>query len=197
MGTTWVLSKRAYHLEFDIIFFVEQFLAIIRGGPASGKTTIAKQMRDFSKKIVWLKVDNFKDFFAAEATQEEQKYVDECALATLKYLMDKGFSVVMEKIFFDPFIIPLAVKAAQERGIKSNVFQIKCPLKVLQERDRSRPGIKEGCRKPLGDEVIEKLYTKLENTYYPGAVELDTSSYSVEDCVRIILDELNRKRPDS
>lgn len=171
---------------------MEQFLVIIRGAPASGKTTIAKLMRNFEKKVVWLKVDNFKDFFSGEPSLEEQRYVDECALVTLEYLLDKGFSVVMEKIFFDPFIIPLVVKAAEERGIRVKVFQIKCPLEILKERDRTRPGIKEGCRKPLGDEVIEKLYTQLEKTYYPGAFELNTATQSVEECVEKIREELKR-----
>ena len=30
---------------------MEQFLVILRGAPASGKTTIAKLMRDYEKKI--------------------------------------------------------------------------------------------------------------------------------------------------
>ena len=44
--------------------------------------------------------DNFKDFFSENASLNEQKDVDETALATLKHLLDEGFSVVMEKIFF-------------------------------------------------------------------------------------------------
>lgn len=171
---------------------MNQFLVIIRGAPASGKTTIAKQLRDFGKKIVWLKVDNFKEFFSGEVSLDEQKFVDECALVTLEYLMDKGFSVVMEKIFFDPFIIPLAIEAAKRRDINVRVFQIKCPLEVLQERDRTRPGIKEGGRKPLGDEVIEKLYKQLEQTYFPGAIELDTENLSIDECVDKIKKEIGK-----
>jgi len=163
-----------------------QFLVIIRGAPASGKTTIAKKLRNFKEKIVWLKVDNFKDFFAGEASLKEQEYVDNCALATLNYLLDSGFSVVMEKIFFDPSIIPQAVEAAKKRGVHVKVFQIKCPLAILQKRDRERPGVKEGCRKPLGDQVIERIYKQLEKTVLPDAEILDTGSYSVDECVELI-----------
>jgi chloramphenicol 3-O-phosphotransferase len=169
---------------------MKQFLVIIRGAPASGKTTIAKSMMDFDEKIVWLKVDNFKDFFSANENMERQKYVDECALASLKYMLDRGFSVVMEKIFFDPFIIPMAVRAAEEKNMIVKVFQIKCPLVVLQERDRNRPGIKEGCRKPLGDKKIEELFNQLEKTYYPGAILLDTAKHSIDECVSSIKQEL-------
>ena len=169
---------------------MNQFLVVLRGGPASGKTTIAKKMRNYPKKISWLKVDNFKDFFSEESSLDQQKFVDECALASLEYLLDKGFSVVMEKIFFDPYIIPLAIDSAKKRGIQSKVFQIRCPLSVLLERDRVRDGVKEGHRKPLGDEVIERLYDQLEKTFYPGAIELKTAELTAEDCVKRIEQEL-------
>ena len=100
---------------------MNQFLVILRGGPASGKTTIAKTMRNYPQKVAWLKVDNFKDFFSEESTLDQQKYVDECSLASLEYLLDEGFSVVMEKIFFDPFIIPLAIESAKRRNINTNM----------------------------------------------------------------------------
>jgi len=172
---------------------VKQFLAIIRGAPASGKTTIAEQLRSFEKKIAWLKVDNFKDFFSGEASLTEQKYVDESALAVLEYLLDSGFSVVMEKIFFDPFIISLAVAAAEKRDIPVRVFQIECSLKTLQERDRNRPGIKEGCRKPLGDEAVERIYNQLEATFLKNAISLDTEKLSAEECVEKILGSFENK----
>lgn len=70
---------------------MKQFLVIIRGAPASGKTTIAKKLRDFKEKVVWLKVDNFKDFFSDNVSPEEQKFVDESALASLEYLLDQAF----------------------------------------------------------------------------------------------------------
>ena len=170
---------------------MKQFLIIIRGAPASGKTTIAKKFVNYDQKIAWLKVDNFKPFFGDKALLKHQNDVDQCALATLKHLFDSGFSVVMEKIFYDPSIIPLARQEAKKRGIRVAVFQIKCSLKTLQERDRNRPGIKEGCRKPMGDKAIEKIYHQLEETYYPDAIELNTEKLSISQCVSLIKKKLN------
>jgi len=167
-----------------------QFLVIIRGAPASGKTTIAKRLRNFEGRVAWLKVDNFKDFFSDDALSEEQKYVDEAAVKTLEYLLDSGFSVVMEKIFYDPHIISVAMKVAVERNIKCKVFQIKCSLQTLLERDKSRPGIKEGCRKPLGEKLIKDLFTQLENTFYQVAIPLDTEKLSIDDCIDTIRQEI-------
>lgn len=170
---------------------MSQFLVIIRGAPASGKTTIAKQLRDYQQKIAWLKVDNFKDFFSDDAQPAQQKNVDGAALTTLQYLLDNQFSVVMEKIFFDPFIIPLAIKEARKRNIPVQVFQLQTSLATLQERDQNRPGIKEGCRKPLGNEVIQKIYEQLESTPYPGAIQLNTEELSLEECVNQIRQTIN------
>lgn len=170
---------------------MEQFLVIIRGAPASGKTTIAKKFRNYNKKIVWLKVDNFKPFFAEKALLKQQDDVDQCALTVLRHLLDSGFSVVMEKIFYNPSIIPLAVNEAKKRGIKVGVFQIKCSLEVLQRRDQTRPGIKEGCRKPMGNKAIEKIHKQLEKTFYPDAVELNTEILSIKECVSEIKKRLN------
>lgn len=169
---------------------MKQFLAIIRGAPASGKTTIAKRFVNYEQKIAWLKVDNFKPFFGEEALLKHQGDVDRCALSTLEYLLDAGFSVVMEKIFYDPSIIPLAADEAEKRGVKVAVFQIRCSLETLQKRDRDRPGIKEGCRKPMSDKVIERIHRQLEETFYPQAVELDTEKLTVKQCVLAIKKQL-------
>ena len=170
---------------------MNQFLIVIKGAPASGKSTIAKSFLNYNQKIVWLKVDNFKAFFGGKALLKHQSDVDQCALAVLKYLLDSGFSVVMEKIFYDPSIISPAVKEAKKRRIKAAVFQIKCPLKVLQERDRTRPGIKEGCRKLMGDKAIKRIYQHLEKTFFPDAIELDTEKLSVKQCILKIKKRLN------
>jgi len=168
----------------------KQFVVILRGAPASGKSTIAQKMRDFQQRIVWLKVDNFKPFFAEEATLAEQEYVDECSLAALNYLLDQKCSVVIEKIFYNADIIEKYKQAARTRGVECKVFQIECSLKTLQRRDRKRPGVKEGCRKPLGDEVIRNLYTHLKETFYEAAIPLDTEKNSIDQCISTIKKEV-------
>jgi predicted kinase len=168
-----------------------QKLIVIRGAPASGKSTIAKRLRDFQKKIIWLKVDNFKDFFSEDGT-DGLAYANEAALGTLKYLLNSGFSVIMEGIFQDTSYISKAAQISKIQGIPYKIFQIKCSLSILQERDKVRPGIKEGCRKPLGNETIAKLFAILENSYYPEAHELNTEKLTIEQSVDLIKNELTK-----
>jgi len=164
---------------------MKQFLVILRGAPASGKTTIAKRLRDFDKKIAWLKVDNFKDFFA-EDSSVALEFVNGSAIVTLEYLLKQGFSVVMEGVFQNTKAINDAVNLAKIKNVKVVVYQMRCPLQTILTRDKSRVGVKEGCRKPLGDEVITQIYQVLENNPFPGAQTLDTENLSIEQCIETI-----------
>src|ERR1035437_3519130 len=168
---------------------MNQFLIILRGVPASGKTTIAKQFRNFDKKIAWLKVDNFKEFFA-EDSSVALDYVNGSAIATLEYLFDQGFSVIMDGVFQETSAIDEALELAGGKNIKAIVYQIKCSLSILQERDRTRPGVKEGHRKPLGDDVIARIYQKLETTFYPNAEIINTEQLSLQECIEKISEDM-------
>lgn len=161
---------------------MSQFLVVLRGAPASGKTTISKKLRNFEKRIAWLKVDNFKDFFSDDSS-EALEYVNGSATATLKYLLDQGFSIVMDGVFQDTKEIDEVVNYAKGTGIKNIVYQIQCPLEVLKERDRNREGVREGFRKPLGDDVITKIYETLESNIYPNCLPLDTEHLTIDECV--------------
>lgn len=170
---------------------MSQFLIILRGAPASGKTTIARTMRNFENKVAWLKVDNFKDFFA-EDSSVALKFVNGSAIATMSYLFDEGFSVVMDGVFQDTSAITDAIKIASERGIKDTVYEIECSLQTLQERDRTREGVKEGFRKPLGDETIESIYKVLKDSPYPNEKALNTENKTVEECLEQIKNDLSQ-----
>ena len=166
---------------------MKQVLIILRGAPASGKSTISKKICNFEKKTIWLKVDNFKDFFGD--TDEALEYVNGSAVATLKYLLDKGFSVVMDGVFQNTPAIDEAVQFANSKNIRVIVYQLTCSLKVLQERDKVRPGVPEGIRRALGDETIAKIHEKLANSFYTGARVLDTELKTLDECINQIKEE--------
>lgn len=164
---------------------MKQVLIVLRGAPCSGKTTIGENLRDFDKKIVWLKTDNIKMFFSnfEDRTLDE---VMETALATLNHLLDKGYSVIYDGIFKKPEYIQKVIDLAKSKNILTVVYQLTCSLKTLQERDKNRVGVKEGFRKPLGDKLIESLFNTVENNPIEGAIELNTEEKSLEECLEVI-----------
>lgn len=169
----------------------QQRLVILRGAPASGKSTIAKKFRNFSNKVVWLKVDNFKDLFAEDASAALD-YVNGAANATLEYLLDNGFSVIMDGVFQNPEYIQKAVDIAKKKNIPQQVFEIDISLEALLKRDEIREGVPEGLRKPLGEETITKLFNIIKENLFTGAIKLDTEKYSIDECIRIINESFNQ-----
>ena len=167
-----------------------QRVIILRGAPASGKTTIAKSYRNFNEKVAWLKVDNFKDFFAEDATPALE-YVNGSAVATLDYLIGQGFSVVVDGVFQNTIPIDEILELAKKQNIPAKVFELTTSLKTLQKRDVLREGVPEGLRKPLGNETIENIFTTLENNPYPNSVEINTKNNSTDKCKELIDEAFN------
>lgn len=162
-----------------------QKVIILRGAPASGKSTIAKSYRNFEKRVAWLKVDNFKDFFSEDSSLALE-YVNRAAVATLEYLLDEGFSVVMEGVFQDTRAIGLAEEIAKLKSIPCHIFELAVPLKTLQQRDLTREGVPEGKRPALGNETIEKIFNKLKDNPYPDAIQLNTEKNNLYTCKLVI-----------
>ncbi len=162
-----------------------QRLIILRGTPASGKSSIAKNYRNFEEKVVWLKVDNFKDFFTEDATIALE-FVNGSAIATLGYLLSQGFSVVVDGVFQNTTAVDNALQFAKEKNIPARVFELTASLEMLLKRDNQRKGVLEGLRKPLGREAITKIFNILAENLYPNAIKLNTEENSIERCKGII-----------
>lgn len=164
---------------------MKQVLIILRGAPSSGKSTIAKNLRDYEKKIAWLKVDNFKSFFA-ESSDLILDDVNKSAIAVLNYLLDKKFSIIMEGVFQNPTYIQEAINLAKQKNIPSVVYELKCSIETLQERDKIRPGVKQGCKKPLGNFVINNLSGIIKKNPFKNALQLNTEDFSLTKCIDVI-----------
>ncbi len=164
---------------------MKQVLVVLRGAPASGKTTLGENLRSKEKRIVWLKIDNLKPFFS-EDWGDSLDEVNKLAMEIINSLLDDGYSVVFDGIFKNPDHAKEAVKLAKSKNIPVVIYQLTCSLATLFERDKNRPGIKEGHREPLGNETIESLYNKVLKNPIDGAIELDTEKHNLGECLAII-----------
>ncbi len=152
---------------------------------AIGKSSIAQKYRSFEAKMAWIKVDHFKDLFD-HFEKEARPYSHGAANATLEYLLKEGFSVVMEGVFQNPVFVKQAAEVADKYTITCRIFELKASLITLQRRDKVRDEVKSGCRQPLGDEAIAKIFQKLENTPIPEAIVLNTEKLSVVESLEFI-----------
>ena len=162
-----------------------QFLIILRGAPASGKSSIAKSLSDIKNKIVWLKVDNFNPFFGEDAS-EYLDYVNGSALATLKYLLTNGFSVVMDGVFQNPNVIDEAFSIAKNMKIQAHAFELRCSLETLLQRDINREEVKKGYRRPTNIGVFKRIQQALVNNTSNNLKILNVDNKTLTECLEII-----------
>ncbi len=164
---------------------MSQKLVIVRGTACSGKTTICKEIRDFDRKITWLSIDKVKNIFS-DSRDDALDDVNKSALITLRDLLDRDYSVIMDGIFKKPEHIQGAIQIGKDKNIPVIVYQLECSLQALKDRDRDREGVKQGLWEPLGDELIESLYRKVEENPIEGAIKLNTEEKSSQECIEII-----------
>lgn len=164
---------------------MNQKLIIVRGAACSGKTTICKEIRDFDKKIAWLSLDKVKNLFS-DFKDETMDDVNQSAVVTLKDLLERGYSVIVDGIFKNPRHIEEIVQTGKERNIPVVVYQLECSLETLKERDKTREGVAQGLWKPLDDEIIESLYRMVEENPIEGAIKLDTDHTPIQEIIKTV-----------
>lgn len=162
-----------------------QRLVILRGPMGSGKTTIANHLKNFDAKIACLHVDQFKNIF--DHFEKEARVISQGAmLASLKFLLDEGYSVVIEGVLQNVKVVQEAIGIAAINNVPSNVFELTASLDTLVFRDKNRAEVNQGWREPLGADVIKQIRNKLENSQIPNSIKIDTQNKSVEEIIKII-----------
>lgn len=162
---------------------MKQALVILRGAPASGKTTLGERLRSKELKVVWLKLDNLKPFFS-EDWGDSLDEVNTVALTIIDRLLTDGFSVVFDGIFKNPVHAVEAIKLAQSKNVPAVVYQLKCSLETLQKREDERS--QKFKRDHFGKDMIERLYRKVQDNHIEEAIMLDTETLSIDECLAII-----------
>lgn len=159
---------------------MNQKLVIVRGAACSGKTTICKEIRDFDRKIAWLSIDKVKNLFS-DFKDEAMDDVNQSAIVILKDLLEREYSVIVDGIFKNPRHIEAIIRVGKDRNIPVVIYQLECSLETLKERDKTREGVAQGLWKPLGDELIERLFRMVEENPIDGAVKLNTEYTPVQE----------------
>lgn len=162
-----------------------QKLVILRGAPCSGKTTIAEKLRDYDKRIAWLSIDKVKPIFS-DFKDETLDEANKIALVVLENLFDRDFSVVFDGLFKKPEHLYDAFQIANKKNIPIVIYQLKCSLDTLLERDKTRDGVKHGLWQPMGEELIAGLLKKVEENPIEDAILLNTEALSLDECIKIV-----------
>jgi chloramphenicol 3-O phosphotransferase len=170
-----------------LIFNVSQEIVkpvaiILNGVSSSGKTSIAKAIQRLSKNpVLHVSLDNFTDMFHWPAIDEASR--GECHRigvanyhAVLPILASCRFAIVVDHVFEQHAWFEACCDALKKRQIYS--IGVRCPLDVLEQREKARGDRKIGLSRWQFDRVHEK------KTY---VYEVDTSKLSPEECATAIV----------
>jgi len=128
-------------------------LVVLRGLPASGKSTYAARLvMEGYKRInaddLRLMVDN------GIYSRQNEKFIVDIMQTMAALAIQSGFNVVYDNTNFNPWHIRWARSLAKETNAELQIIDIDTPLSVCLERDLQRT------KGRVGKEVIMKMYTK-------------------------------------
>jgi len=164
------------------------FVIWMTGLPCSGKTTIARELRNAISNIAILDGDELREWlspkdFSREGRNEHNKRVAYLARLLMWHKVPVCVSLI------SPFVENRETARTIIGSEKFREIYVKCPLDVCESRD-----VKGMYKKARNNEI--KNFTGVSDPYEvpqnPDLV-LETEKYSVAECVRIILDYLKAK----
>lgn len=162
-----------------------QKLLLFRGSAGTGKSVVAEKLRDIGKDKIWLQVDALKHFFPHHP-QKDRPLLYETAKDLAEFFLSKGFSVIVDGTFQKTEWVDWFVGLAKKHKINWKVFEFTASVEDVIKRDRERPGVKQGWRKPISKRDLKGGIEFFRKNPYPGATQINTSEKSVEEVVRDI-----------
>ncbi|WP_369426459.1 chloramphenicol phosphotransferase CPT family protein [Pelagicoccus sp. SDUM812002] len=155
---------------------------VLNGTSSSGKTSIVRSLQKHSQSpIVHASLDTFTDMFDWPSVREEER--KECHKVgisnfhkCLPILASGRFPLVVDHVFERMEWFEECFQALKDRSVF--FVGVRCPLPILEARERMRADRRTGLAKAQFDLVhVKKVYD----------LELDTSEMSSDDCAKLIL----------
>jgi chloramphenicol 3-O phosphotransferase len=156
---------------------------VLNGASSAGKTSIARAIQCLADTpVLHASLDTFTDMFHWPAIADgEEKW--ECHRAgvanfhaALPILASSRFPLVVDHVFEHPAWFDACCAAL--KGKKTYFVGVRCPISVLEAREKVRGDRRVGMARSQVDRVHEGK---------PYAMEVDTSIHSPEGCATEIL----------
>jgi O-phosphoseryl-tRNA(Sec) kinase len=180
-----------------LVVTMNQFLLVLCGLPASGKTTLARALLEQSTRLMDTRLvctDQWRDAeYYAEFAPEKENKVRELALARTKEYLASGASVIHDDSNYYASMRHELHEAAVEAACRFGIVHITTPLKVALEWNLHREG-------SVPKYVIERISERFDAPGKKYAWDAATWNYNptediLERAVKDILHELEGLAP--
>lgn len=129
-------------------------LVILRGLPASGKSTYAAQLvqqyhyKRFNRDDLRLTIDN------GVYSKSNERFITDVMYTMMEMALSRGYDVVMDNTNLNSWQVQQIINRASQYGPTVEVKDFDTPLQECIERDLSRDAGR------VGKEVIMRMYNK-------------------------------------
>ena len=164
------------------------FVLWMTGLPCSGKTTIARELRNIIHNIAILDGDELREWLSPKDFSKEGRNEHNKRVAYLARLLEKHRVPVCVSLI-SPFIENRDTAREIIGSDKFVEIYVKCPIEICESRD-----VKGMYKKARNNEI--KNFTGISDPYEipPNAdLILETEKYSISDCIKMISEYLKAK----
>ena len=176
----------------------QSHLYIVRGGSASGKTTLTPLLAKLlPKPVALIEQDNWRfgvhlvGRTVQDIETDEHHFADKIMLHTLEeYLRLKKYTIIIEGAFAwnDPSFTNITVKQlidlANKYGYKTTNLVLKADKNTLETRNKKR-------KYTVPEDEFEKIYTVIYNTIDESEHVIDSSKLSVDKTLELLKKQLD------
>lgn len=113
-------------------------LVLLRGAPATGKTTIARYIRSKKRKFVWISIDALR-VFVYKYPPKRKDLIFKATLALTNFFLREGFSVIVEELFIRLHEIERFYDLGKENHLPVYLFELTADLEDIIKRNPQRP----------------------------------------------------------
>lgn len=161
-------------------------LIIIRGNSGSGKSTVAKNLRERLKgqKVAWIEQDHFRRIVLKEKDKPENTDILGLIKQTVQYVLDNDYIVILEGIFSKDKYKDILIELIENSSRESCVFYIDVSLKETLRRHKAKPNAHEFGEKEMRIWYLEKDYLGIQ-----GETIINEKS-SLEETVDLMLNKI-------
>ncbi len=160
----------------------ESKLVVLRGNSGSGKSTVAKALRDQGKtKIAIVEQDYLRRFILKE---KENEGADNISLIqqTVEFALSRGYNVILEGILYFPRYGEM-LKNLVERCPNNYFYYFDVSFDETLKRHTTKPNAHE-----FGEKEMREWYKPNQHTGFDSE-RIIPESFTIDDAVNKILSE--------
>ena len=169
----------------------KQFMIILEGPMGAGKTTISNILHQKLPRTALLGMDKIKWILSDFKKSEDYTLMNKVMLSMGKTFLEQGCNLIIDQAFWKREYVQPYIDLTNEYKIDLHFYQLEAPIEILKERAWNRPNTPG---KPIvTKERIEENMKKWQGNRYDFGKTLDTTKFTSEDIVQLIIKDLNGK----